>query len=103
MTIDTDNLLTTERVRQELCGRFDSLLQARGGSLQVVSVAGGVVRLRFLGQCRACMASDEGLRAQIQEALSKALGNPSIQVRIHESVSEDLLEQARRILHRHEI
>lgn len=101
MNIDTDNLLTTERVRQELSRRIGHLLRARGGSAQVVSVVGEIVRIRFLGGCRACMSSDEALRVQIEDVLKNAFECPTLEVRIHESVSEELLTQARQILQRH--
>lgn len=101
MNIDTDSLLTTERVHQVLSRRIGHLLRARGGSAEVVDVQGEIVRIRFLGGCRSCMASNESLRAQIEDVLRKDLYHPSLVVRIHESVSEDLLDEARKILHRH--
>lgn len=100
MPTNDDTILTTERVHHVLDECVRGHLSTHGGELDLLSVEGQCVRIRFLGACRSCMASNESLREQIQEALRQALGCPSLELRVQVGVSDELIAEAKKILQR---
>ena len=79
-----------ERVRPELA--------FHGGDIEVLGFSGGVLRFRLLGQCASCpsayLTPEQLIRAELTAAL------PEVEeVVLVQQVSEDLLDQARAILH----
>ena len=47
-------------------------LESHGGSVQLLEISGGVVRLRLQGSCRSCPSSTETLKLAIESAIYSA-------------------------------
>lgn len=71
------------------------------GTIEVRDWHKGVLSVVLLGQCSACPSAELSTRQWIQEALSARI--PEIrEVVLLQAVNEDLLDQARSLLRRHE-
>ena len=75
------------------------VLQSHGGDMEVISYEDGILRFRMLGGCAGCSAADLTTEQLINEELRKHLEGFKKAV-LDNSVSEDLLAQARTILNR---
>ena len=73
------------------------LLFTHGGNLEVVDIADGMVRFRFQGRCSGCPAADITTEELVETALREHLPDIKGAVLV-QSVSEDLLDQARALL-----
>lgn len=72
-------------------------LQLHGGSASLTSYQDGVAWVKFHGACASCMSSSETLELVVKEGIMTAL--PEVRdVRLDDTVSEDLLDMARKIL-----
>lgn len=72
-------------------------LHAHGGDVQVKELTDGVLYVRLLGQCSNCPSNTLTTQSVIEEAVCQAL--PQVkQVVLDQSVSEDLLDLARKLL-----
>ena len=79
----------------------DTQLAAHNGSASLSDFADGVAWIRFHDACANCMSSSETLEDVVKESILRAV--PEVKdVKLDDTVSEDLLEMARRILN-HEI
>ena len=74
-------------------------LQSHGGGMEVISYEDGILRFRMTGGCAGCAAADMTTEQLINEELRKHLDGFKKAV-LDNSVSEDLLAQARAILNR---
>lgn len=87
-----------ERVRKILEERVCPQLALHGGGLELLEVRDRTVYIRLLGQCAHCPASyltaEQLIYAELAEALPGEVGAVSVE----QTVSEPLLEQARRLL-----
>lgn len=86
-----------EAVEKVLDQYVRPLLFAHGGDLEVVDIADGVVRFRFRGRCSGCPAADITTEELVETALREHLADIKGAVLV-QSVSEDLLDQARALL-----
>ena len=73
------------------------LLFAHGGNLEIVDITDGMVRFRFQGHCSGCPAADITTQELVETALREHLPEIKGAVLV-QSVSEDLLDQARALL-----
>jgi Fe-S cluster biogenesis protein NfuA len=92
-----------ERIEQVLDERVRPLLQLHGGEIQVeeFDAESGTLYFRLTGQCAGCPSADLTTETIVESELRAAI--PEIrQVVLDQQVSEELLEQARKIL-RHEM
>ena len=91
-----------EEIRQKiqtiLEETVNTQLAAHNGSASLSDFADGVAWIRFHGACANCMSSSETLEDVVKESILRAVPD----VKLDDTVSEDLLEMARRILN-HEI
>lgn len=86
-----------EELEKLLDEKVRPTLRLHGGDIQVLSVEDGVLRFRFLGHCSGCPSATLTTRQLVEEEVVSAL--PQIQrVELVETVSEDLLAQARALL-----
>lgn len=86
-----------ERFNQILDEKVRPALALHGGDIEVLEVAGGVLRFRFLGHCSSCPSAMLTTRQLVEEEVCSAL--PEIRsVELVEQVSESLLDQARALL-----
>lgn len=72
-------------------------LGTHGGDIQVLEIADGVVRFRFLGRCSGCPAADLTAEELVQTELTERVPGIFKAVLVQDT-SEDLLAQARDIL-----
>ena len=90
-----------EKIQKILDETVNLQLAAHNGSASLSDFADGVAWVRFHGACANCMSASETLEDVVKEAILQAV--PEVKdVRLDDTVSEDLLEMARRILN-HEI
>lgn len=67
------------------------------GNIKLISVSDGIVEVKLLGQCKGCLSAKYTVEDLVEVALKEEI--PGIKkVVLKNEVSEDLLEQARKIL-----
>ena len=72
-------------------------LNMHGGSATLTKYEDGVAWVKFLGACASCMSSSDTLELVVKESIMQAL--PEVKdVVLDNTVSEDLLDMARKIL-----
>lgn len=86
-----------EKIEQVLNEKVRPELALHGGDVEVLEFADGTVRVRLLGQCSACPSAYITTEQLIEAELTQALDEVR-QVVLLQSVSDDLLDQARAIL-----
>ena len=93
-----------ERLEEEIQAVLDEkvrpLLRAHNGDIEFVEIEqGGVVRLRLLGACAACMGAEQTVNDVIVAGIRESCPWVS-DVRVETGVSEDLIQEALRFLKR---
>jgi Fe-S cluster biogenesis protein NfuA len=69
------------------------------GNIKLVSFDNGIVKVKLLGECKGCISAKYTVEDLVEVALKEAL--PSIKkVILINEVSEELLDQARKILNK---
>lgn len=86
-----------EKVERILEEEVRPYLEQHYGNVELVSVYGGVVRIRLTGQCKNCPSAKLTAENVIEAALKRNLEDIKEVVLINE-VSEELIEIARKIL-----
>jgi Fe-S cluster biogenesis protein NfuA len=93
-----------ERLEEEIQAVLDEkvrpLLRAHNGDIELVGIEqGGVVRLRLLGACAACMGAEQTVSDVIVAGIRESC--PWVNdVRVETGVGEDLIQEALRFLKR---
>ena len=86
-----------EKIQKIINEAVNVQLELHGGSAELTSFADGIAWVKFHGACARCASSSETLEMVVKESIQKAL--PEVKdVRLDDSVSEDLLDMARKIL-----
>ena len=89
-----------EEIRAVLDEKVRPLLRAHNGDIELVEIGkGGVVRLRLLGACAACMGAEQTVNDVIVAGIRESCPWVS-DVRVETGVSEDLIQEALRFLKR---
>lgn len=87
-----------EQIEKVLDEKVRPQLIEHGGEIRSVEFKDGIYRFEFLGACAGCpsayLTTEELVAKELQDAIPEIQDAVLIQ-----SVSEDLLEQARKILH----
>lgn len=91
----------TDSVREVLSKRVRPLLLQHGGDLELIDVRDKTIRIRFLGSCSSCPSLNDTMERVVQSILRETFADDTLVVALRQGVSEDLLEQARKILSRH--
>ncbi|HHX14399.1 MAG TPA: NifU family protein [Clostridiales bacterium] len=101
-TYKTTTVLSLEdRARRVLTEKVNPLLGEHSGGAELLNVEDGVARVRMTGACSSCPSARFTLEEVVKAALCEEL--PEIEdVVLDTSVSEDLLDFARKLLN-HEI
>lgn len=87
------------RITTVLKEQVDPVLAAHYGGAVLTGIDDGVVYVKLTGQCASCPSAGETLESVVKEILMSEL--PEIKdVVLDRSVSEDLLDMARRILNK---
>ncbi len=86
-----------EKIQKIIDETVNVQLQLHGGSASLTAYEDGIAWVKFHGACASCMSSSETLEMMVKEGIMKAL--PEVKdVRLDDTVSEDLMDFARKIL-----
>ena len=78
-------------------------LRAHGGEIQVDHLEEGVLYVKLLGQCAGCPSADLTNETLVEAELVKALPELVQKVVVVQTVSDELWEQAKRLLRDHHL
>ena len=78
-------------------------LRAHNGDVELVGYQDGILRLRMLGQCAGCPSADLTTETLVEAELVKELPDLVEKVCVVQSVSDELWEQAKKLLRDHHL
>jgi len=78
-------------------------LRAHGGEIRVDRLEDGVLYVKLLGQCAGCPSADLTNETLIEAELTAALPELVRKVAVIQTVSDELWEQAKRLLRDHHL
>ena len=78
-------------------------LRAHGGEIQVDRLEDGVLYVKLLGQCAGCPSADLTNETLVEAELVQALPELVKKVSVIQTVSDELWEQAKRLLRDHHL
>ena len=88
---------TEERIRTILEEKVNPLLASHYGCARLVGFENGIAKVRLTGACSTCPSAQYTIEEVVEEILTAAV--PEVrQVILDTSVSEDLIEMAKKIL-----
>ena len=91
------------RIEAVLDEKVRPALRAHGGELQVDRLEDGVLYVKLLGQCAGCPSADLTNETLVEAELVKALPELVHRVAVIQTVSDELWEQAKRLLRDHHL
>ena len=92
-----------EKIEAVLNEQVRPALRAHGGELEVDHLEGGVLYVKLLGQCAGCPAADLPTETLVEAELVKELPEVVRKVSVIQTVSDELWEQAKRLLRDHHL
>ena len=92
-----------ERIEAVLDEKVRPALRAHGGEIQVDHLEEGVLYVKLLGQCAGCPSADLTNETLVEAELVKALPEVVSKVVVVQTVSDELWEQAKRLLRDHHL
>lgn len=95
-----ENLQKIEAVLDE---KVRPSLQAHGGELQIDHLEDRVLYVKMLGQCAGCPSADLTNETLVEAELVKALPELVRKVAVVQTVSDELWEQAKKLLRDHHL
>lgn len=96
----TEELQKIEAVLDE---RVRPTLRAHGGEIAVDRLEGGVLYVKLLGRCAGCPSADLTSEQVVEAELVKALPELVRKVAVVQTVSDELWEQAKKLLREHHL
>lgn len=96
----TEELQKIEAVLDE---RVRPTLRAHGGEIAVDRLERGVLYVKLLGQCAGCPSADLTSEQVVEAELVKALPELVRKVAVVQTVSDELWEQAKKLLREHHL
>lgn len=96
----TEELRKIEAVLDE---RVRPTLRAHGGEIAVDRLENGVLYVKLLGQCAGCPSADLTSEQVVEAELVKALPELVRKVAVVQTVSDELWEQAKKLLREHHL
>ena len=88
-----------EKVQKILDEKINVQLAMHNGSAELTDITDGIAKVKFLGACASCMASADTFESVVKATIMEEI--PAIKdVVIDDTVSQDLLDMARRILNK---
>lgn len=91
-------MVTKKQLDEVLDQRVRPYLKSHGGEVTVLSCVDGVVSITLTGACAGCPSAELGTRAFVEEQVKAALPQV-VRVELEQTVSQELLDMARAILH----
>ena len=92
-----------KRIEEVLDEKARPSLRAHGGEIQVDRLEDGVLYVKLLGQCAGCPSADLTNETLVEAELVKALPELVKKVSVIQTVSDELWEQAKRLLRDHHL
>ena len=92
-----------KRIEGVLDEKVRPSLRAHGGEIQVDRLEDGVLYVKLLGQCAGCPSADLTNETLVEAELVKALPELVKKVSVIQTVSDELWEQAKRLLRDHHL
>ena len=92
-----------KRIEAVLDEKVRPSLRAHGGEIQVDHLEDKVLYVKLLGQCAGCPSADLTNETLVEAELVKALPEVVQKVAIIQTVSDELWEQAKRLLRDHHL
>ena len=90
-----------KRIEEVLDEKVRPSLQAHGGEIQVDRLEDKVLYVKLLGQCAGCPSADLTNETLVEAEVVKALPELVEKVAVIQTVSDELWEQAKRLLRDH--
>ena len=92
-----------KRVEAALDEKVRPVLRAHGGEISVDHLEDGVLYVKLLGQCAGCPSADLTNETLVEAELTAALPELVRKVAVVQTVSDELWEQAKRLLRDHRL
>ena len=92
-----------KRIEAVLDEKVRPSLRAHGGELEIDHLEEGVLYIKLLGQCAGCPSADLTNETVIEAEVVKALPDLVERVVVVQTVSDELWEQAKRLLRDHHL
>ena len=92
-----------KRIEAVLDGKVRPSLRAHGGEIQVDHLEDKLLYVKLLGQCAGCPSADLTNETLVEAEVVKALPELVQKVAVIQTVSDELWEQAKRLLRDHHL
>ena len=92
-----------KRIEEVLDEKVRPSLRAHGGEIEIDHLEDGVLYVKLLGQCAGCPSADLTNETLVEAELVKALPEVVKKVSVIQTVSDELWEQAKRLLRDHHL
>ena len=92
-----------KRVEAALDEKVRPVLRAHGGEISVDHLEDGVLYVKLLGQCAGCPSADLTSETIVEAELTAALPELVRKVAVVQTVSDELWEQAKRLVREHRL
>ena len=92
-----------ERIEAVLEEKVRPALRAHGGEIEVDRLEDGVLHVKLKGQCAGCPSADLTTENLVEAELVQALPDLVRQVVVVQTVSDELWEQAKKLLRDHHL
>jgi Fe/S biogenesis protein NfuA len=92
-----------KRIEAVLDEKVRPALRAHGGEIETDRLENGVLYVKLLGQCAGCPSADLTNETLVEAELKTALPEVIEKVAVVQTVSDELWEQAKRLLREHRL
>lgn len=92
-----------ERIEAVLDQQVRPALRAHGGEIEIDRLEGKTLYVKLLGQCAGCPSADLTNETLVEAELVKALPELVEKVAVIQTVSDELWEQAKKLLRDHHL
>ena len=92
-----------KRIEAVLDEKVRPSLRAHGGEIEIDHLEDGVLYVKLLGQCAGCPSADLTNETLVEAELVKTLPELVKKVSVIQTVSDELWEQAKRLLRDHHL
>lgn len=92
-----------KRIEAVLDEKVRPSLRAHGGELEIDHLEEGVLYIKLLGQCAGCPSADLTNETVVEAELTAALPEVVEKVAVVQTVSDELWEQAKKLLREHHL
>lgn len=92
-----------KRIEAVLDEKVRPALRAHGGEIETDRLENGVLYVKLLGQCAGCPSADLTNETLVEAELKTALPEVIEKVAVIQTVSDELWEQAKRLVREHHL